>query len=220
MKRSIFIAAQICIVAVLVPTFLTQASLAQGLKLDTQKTTDEGEGVTVKINDGVAKIDQENTRIEFVGTHVGDDPKPRLGGFKKFSGKITVDEQSNELKSINVTIEIGSIWTEFGNLTNHLKAADFFDAAKFKEAKFESEKIEKEAEGKYNVTGKLSMIGVSADLTFPVTVQIEDDSLKLQSSFDFDRTEYGMTKMTEGVEKAVSIKVAVGKKTLGEREKK
>ena len=173
--------------------------------------------VNVKLDDEGVKIDPSNTRVEFVGTHVGDDPKPRLGGFKKFSGSLKFDVKSLELESINVTFDINSIWTEFNNLTNHLKAADFFNAKEFGEAKFESTDIEKKSNGEFEVTGKLTMLGVTGDLTFPASVEMKNGNVKLTTEFKFDRTEFGMTKMTQGVEKAVSIKVQVGKKTLGKR---
>lgn len=181
------------------------------------KSTD---GINVKIEEGGVKIDPSNTRVEFVGTHVGDDPKPRLGGFQKFSGNLKFNVKTLELDSINVTFDVNSIWTEFDNLTKHLKNADFFNVEEFGEAKFESTSIEKKSDGQYEVTGKLTMMGVTGELTFPASVEMKNGNVKLDSEFKFNRTEFGMTKMTQGVEEAVSIKVQVGQKTIGKRAEK
>ena len=198
---------------------ITTNSLAQtgAVPPPVSKSTSD---VNVKLDDDGVKIDPSNTRVEFIGTHVGDEPKPRLGGFKKFSGNLKFDVKTLELESINVTFDINSIWTEFDNLTNHLKAADFFNAKEFGEAKFESTNIEKKSNGDYEVTGKMTMLGVTGELTFPASVEMKNGNVKLNSEFKFDRTEFGMTKMTQGVEKAVSIKVQVGKKTIGKRAEK
>ena len=90
-----------------------------------QKTETQLTPVAMKSTDGkmICQLAPENTSIEFVGTHVGDDPKPRLGGFKKFSGKVEMAD--GKPVALKVDMEITSIWTEFDNLTKHLMNADF-----------------------------------------------------------------------------------------------
>ena len=40
---------------------------------------------------GPITLSPDNTKIEFVGTHVGTKPDPRVGSFAKFAGKMEVD---------------------------------------------------------------------------------------------------------------------------------
>jgi polyisoprenoid-binding protein YceI len=142
---------------------------------------------------------------------VGDDPKPRLGGFRAFSGTIELNEDDTAIRKIAVQFEIDSIWTEFDNLTAHLKTADFFDVATFPRAAFSSESISgPDATGTVTVTGKLILHGVSSELSFDCQPTLANRTLNLQGKFTIDRTKFGMDKMTEGVEPEVTVEVTVG----------
>jgi polyisoprenoid-binding protein YceI len=201
-----------------VATMLALVSLAAtpavlpGQQTETENT---GKPVPLREVDGktVCQLAPENTRIEFVGTHVGDDPKPRLGGFGKFSGTITVADDKPQ--SIQVDMEITSIWTEFDNLTKHLMTADFFEAAKFPRSQFRSTSITLLGEGKCLVSGQLTLHGTTREIEFPATFRLADEGLLLGSEFTLDRTQFGMDKMTDGVEARVSLKVEVGEATRG-----
>jgi polyisoprenoid-binding protein YceI len=156
-------------------------------------------------------IGSDNSSVEFVGTHVGNDPKPRLGGFKNFKGLVLMDAKGGSLESIAIDFEIGSIWTEFEKLTGHLMAADFFEQEKFPLAKFRSSKITPNGEGQYLVNGDLTLHGTTAELSFPASVKAENGGIVLSSEFNLDRTAFGMDKMIDGVEKEVSIRFIIGK---------
>src|ERR1700679_2894181 len=53
------------------------------------------------------------------------------GSFTKFSGVLTIDRDNLENSKAEATIEVGSVTTANEKRDNHLKTADFFDAAKF-----------------------------------------------------------------------------------------
>ncbi len=180
-----------------------------------QETEAEAETkpIAIATMDGksVAKLAPENTRIEFIGTHVGDDPKPRLGGFKKFTGTIGIED--GHPVSVEVEMEIASIWTEFDNLTKHLMNADFFEAAKFPNAGFKSTSVTIGEAGTCTVAGQLTLHGTTGDFEFPAKYEITDSGLVLMADFKLDRTKFGMDQMTDGVEKEVSLSVVVGQPT-------
>ncbi|WP_425396326.1 YceI family protein [Aeoliella sp.] len=168
----------------------------------------------VPVEADTAKLSAKNTAIEFVGIHTGDDPKPRLGGFKKFDGVLLVEE--GELKKVSVKIEIGSIWTEFDKLTSHLQAADFFNVKEYPTATFKSTKITPGDEtGEVKVTGMLNMMGTDGEVTFPAKIKVTDKGITLTSEFKLDRTAFGMTEHTDGVDAMVNVTVAVGQATKG-----
>lgn len=168
----------------------------------------------VALEDGVAKINAENTAIQFVGTHVGDDPKPRLGGFKEFSGMIKINPEDNSIESMNLEIDINSLWTQFDKLTAHLKNADFFEVEEYGTAKFESTGVEVDQLGNTNVVGNLTLHGTSKEIRFPVEATVNDDGISLRSEFKINRALFGMDKMTSGVEKVVSLTFVVGHQTV------
>ncbi len=161
----------------------------------------------------VVRIAPANTRIEFVGTHVGDDPKPRLGGFSVFEGLIGVDPEKQQITSMDIGIEIGSVWTEFDKLTMHLANADFFETEKFPAARFRSTKVTTLQNGTCNVAGELTLHGQTAEIMFPASYRMSENGLELNAQFFLDRTLFGMDKMTDGVEKMVSVNLVVGSPT-------
>lgn len=168
----------------------------------------------VKVEDGVAKISAENTAVEFVGAHVGDDPMPRLGGFREFSGHLKLNANGTAIEEIKVEFQIGSIWTEFDDLTSHLMNADFFEAEKFPTASFQSTSVKAgEEEGTVVVTGNLTMHGETKEISFSASPNVTAEGVTLSGKFNLDRTHFGMTKMTNGVEPVVSIRVNVGTPT-------
>jgi len=160
-----------------------------------------------------------NSHISFVGIHVGDDPKPRLGGFAKFNGYVTVDTSAKSINGINLDIDVDSVWTEFEKLTGHLKNADFFETDKFPNSKFVSTGIVSGEAGQWSVTGDLTLHGETKSITFPATYSFKDGGLILSCEFKLDRSMFGMKKMLSGVDKMVSMKFEVGTKTKTGNEK-
>ena len=166
----------------------------------------------VPIENGIVKLTPKNSKIEFIGIHVGDKPDPRLGGFEKFDGEIKLAADKS-VESVKLNIDISSVWTQFSKLTAHLKNADFFETDKFATAKFESTSIVKDSNG-MKVTGNLTLHGVTQEITLPVKGKLDEAGLLMMSEFQLDRTLFGMNKMTSGVDKSVSVKFVVGQPTM------
>jgi polyisoprenoid-binding protein YceI len=153
-----------------------------------------------------------NTKIEFVGTHVGEKPDPRKGGFDKFTGKLELDLAAKSLKSISLDIETESLRTEIAKLTEHLKSPDFFEVREYPKATFESTKIVPSAEtpGQLEITGNLTLHGVTKEITAPATVQVGPAGPGLTSEFMLDRSQFGMTYSPDKVENKVALTVVIG----------
>jgi len=160
---------------------------------------------------GTATLAPENTRIQFVGTHNKKDPEPRTGVFTKFTGKAAVDAEKKALKSISFEIQTASLETPIGKLTNHLRSPDFFDVRQYPTAKFESSSIKPgDSPDKFVVTGKLNLLKGSKELSIPVVVNVSDKGLNLISEFKIDRTDFGMSGLTDMVNKEVAMTVKIG----------
>jgi polyisoprenoid-binding protein YceI len=93
------------------------------------------------------------------------------GRFDKFSGSLEVDEANFANSKLNVKIEAASINTGTVDRDNHLRSPDFFDAAKFPELSFTSQKFEGSGES-FRVLGELTIHGV----TKAVALDVEDFS--------------------------------------------
>jgi polyisoprenoid-binding protein YceI len=90
------------------------------------------------------------------------------GAFGQFEGKLKVDD-NNQLHSLDLSMKAASINTANKKRDNHLKAPDFFDAAKYPEVKFGSTKVKSLGGTSYQVTGDFTM----KDVTKPVTLEVE-----------------------------------------------
>ena len=167
----------------------------------------------VALESGVATLSPKNSKVRFVGTHVGDDPQPRLGGFKKFSGQLATTADGG-IQSLSMEFDTGSLFTEMGDkLTGHLKNADFLDTENFPTAKFASTGVTAGENGMYNVVGDFTLMGKTNSITIPVKMKTSDQGVVAMSELKLDRTSFGMNKKTEQVSKEVSITLAVGQPT-------
>ena len=132
----------------------------------------------------------ENTKIEFLGTK--KDGK-HTGGFKKVTGKATAKDVADaSTLSLDVTIDIDSLYSDDAKLTGHLKAPDFFDVKRFPTAKFVSSSVTKGKEG-HVVTGELTMHGQTKKVTFPATITTSADGVKLDAKFNINRNDWGIS---------------------------
>ena len=135
-------------------------------------------------------ITPENSKIEFVGSKVTGS---HHGSFQKFSGEIhyTGDITTSH---VTITIETDSLTTDTPDLTKHLKTADFFDVAKYPDAKFESTAIKAGGDkgASHTVTGNLTLHGVTKSVTFPATIAATPDAITVDSTFAINRKDFGI----------------------------
>ena len=169
----------------------------------------------VPVASGKVALTPENTSIGFVGTHVGARPDPRVGGFERFTGTAEVDPASKALKSASVEIQTDSLWTQLPPLTTHLKSPDFFDAHEHPIARFQTKSVvaNDKQPGSCTITGDLTVLAKTKEVSFPAKVDVSDSGLTVTGSFTLDRTELGMDRVQDRVQKEVTITVAIGKKT-------
>lgn len=111
-------------------------------------------------------LDTNHTEVGFKAQHLGISHV--RGRFNDFSGHFEFDEKSQKLKSVKATIKTASIWTAVKDRDDHLKSADFFEVAKFPEMKFESTKVSYEDNKPDKVEGKLTIKGVTKNVTLEV----------------------------------------------------
>jgi polyisoprenoid-binding protein YceI len=90
------------------------------------------------------------------------------GSFTKFEGNIVVDQANLENSTVEATIDIGSVSTANEKRDNHLRSPDFFDAAKFPTITFKSRSWKKTADDTYDVTGDLTLKGVTKEVVLKV----------------------------------------------------
>lgn len=113
------------------------------------------------------KIDTSHTTLEFGVKHMM--VTTVRGRFTKFDGEITVDPTNLLNSKVEGWVELDSVDTHDTNRDNHLRSADFFDAANYPRMTFVSKRITKVGGDEYKVAGDLTIKGVTKEVIFDVT---------------------------------------------------
>jgi polyisoprenoid-binding protein YceI len=114
---------------------------------------------------GTYTLDPSHSRIGFVARHAMI-AKVR-GAFNEVSGTATIDGANPAASSLNVTIAAGSVDTRDANRDGHLASPDFFDVATYPTITFVATGFEVVDEETVEVTGDLTIKGVTKPVTIP-----------------------------------------------------
>lgn len=116
------------------------------------------------------------------------------GGFNAFSGLVELVENDPAKSRVRVDIDVASVFTDSEKLVGHLKSPDFFDVAQFPRATFVSDAVAAKAgaAGTFDVSGTLTLRGVSKRITFPAAIAVEGDAVKVKAEFAINRKDFGI----------------------------
>ena len=91
------------------------------------------------------------------------------GSFNDLDAVINIDRANPASSSVEFTIQATSIDTGNDNRDKHLRSPDFFDVDKFPTISFKSTSVKAKSKTEFDVTGNLTMHGVTKQVTLPVT---------------------------------------------------
>jgi polyisoprenoid-binding protein YceI len=111
-------------------------------------------------------VDPAHSEVTFQIRHLVSQVR---GRFNDFAGNIQMDPKNLANSSVEFQIKATSIDTNAPDRDKHLRSADFFDVEKFPEITFKSKSIKPAGKDTYDVTGTLTMHGVSKEVTLPVS---------------------------------------------------
>lgn len=83
------------------------------------------------------------------------------GTFKDFDGSFSFDAAKPEQSKVNVTLKTASVDTNHAERDKHLRSDDFLNVAKHPTATFESTSVKSTGEGTADITGNLTLNGVT-----------------------------------------------------------
>ncbi|QED47832.1 YceI family protein [Cytobacillus dafuensis] len=121
------------------------------------------------------------------------------GTFNRFDAVIDADPTDLTTANIQFTVDLSSIDTRNEDRDNHLRSGDFFNVESYPTMTFQSSKIVSKGDGEYDVTGELSLHGVTKVETFEVTYEGsgKDPWGNEKAGFTVEgvikRSEYGLT---------------------------
>ena len=123
------------------------------------------------------QIDPMHTSVEFTVRHMMI--SNIKGTFEKTSGTVTVEGSDPTTAKIDAVIDASSINTRVERRDADLKSPDFLDVAKYPTITFKSTKVQAAGEGKWKVTGDLTLHGV----TKPVVLEVEGTGTPIKDPF-------------------------------------
>lgn len=137
------------------------------------------------------KIDGVHSFVVFRIKHMGIGQA--YGRFNDVSGTFSLDEADPTKSSFDVKVKSESVDTGNAKRDNHLKSPDFFNAKEFPTISFKSTEFKKTGEKMYEVTGDLTLHGV----TKPITAKLEHigtakDKTGVEATITIQRSEFGM----------------------------
>jgi polyisoprenoid-binding protein YceI len=91
------------------------------------------------------------------------------GKFKSFDGSVENNKPDFSDTKIIFAVDVSSVNTDNDMRGNHLKSADFFNAAKFPQIKFESTLFQPTRHNKYKLSGNLTIRDVTKPVVFDVS---------------------------------------------------
>lgn len=156
------------------------------------------------------KIDPSHAAAVFKVKHIGY--SNTWGRFNDVSGTVRFDKADPSKSKVTVLIKTGSVDTNHKARDKHLRSADFFNTKEFPEMKFVSTKIEKTGDKTANVTGNLTLLGVTKPVTLAVTWNREAPHFrtkKITTGFSatakIKRSTFGMKKFLPGIGDDISL---------------
>jgi len=138
------------------------------------------------------------------------------GAFKEVSGTINYDAGNPASSSIEVEVAAASVDTRNEQRDGHAKSPDFLNAAEFPKITFKSTSIKPAGDDMFEVTGDLTLHGV----TKPVTAEVElvgqgknprsgKELIGFEARFTVDRTQHDMGFMAGPLSKEVGFILSV-----------
>ena len=158
------------------------------------------------------QIDPTHTATVFSWSHFGFSTPS--ANFSDIQGTINVDNAKPANSSVNVTIPLSSLNTNVKALDEHLKTADFFDAAKYPNITFKSTKVQALGKNKYKITGNLTV----KDVTKPVILDAvlnkqgvhpmtKAESIGFNATTSFDRSAFGVGAYVPNVGDKITVNI-------------
>ena len=145
---------------------------------------------------GTWTIDASHTRIGFVARHAMV-TKVR-GAFNEFEGSAVVDGDDVTKSSAKVVIKAASIDTRNEQRDGHLRSNDFLALDEYPEITFESRSVRPTGDTSLEVTGDLTIRGVTREVTVPFEYEgaATDPFGNLRAGFEgslvINRKDYGV----------------------------
>ena len=158
-------------------------------------------------------LDKSHAHVKFAVDHLGFSTVH--GQFREFDAEIDFDPENVEAARVRFVIQAASVDTLWAKRDEHIRGADFFDVANHPEIVFESTSVRKTGDDTAEVTGTLTLRGVSREVTFEARLNklgpSPFDASRTIAGFtiegEIDRTEFGVSYAAPAIGAVIPIRV-------------
>ena len=158
------------------------------------------------------KLDPGHTMVLFSWNHFGySNPTANLG---QVDGTLVYDEKDPSKATVEATLPLAGLDTFVPKLDEHLKSADFLDAAKYPNVTFKSTKVTPAGKGKLKVVGDLTVHGVTKPVTLDVTLNkvgphpmMKVQTVGFDATTTIKRSDFGVGAYVPNVSDEIKIRI-------------
>lgn len=170
------------------------------------------EAAAIQIAAGTYKLDPTHTDVLVQWSHMGfSNPSAHFGNA---DGTLVYDAADVGKSSVEVTLPLSGLNSFTAKFDEHLRSADFFDAAKFPTATFKSTKVEAAGTNKLTVTGDLTVKGITKPVVLDVTVNGAGEhpmakvpSVGFDATTTLKRSDFGVGAYAPAVSDDVKVRI-------------
>lgn len=118
---------------------------------------------------------------------------PIKGQFPEFQLTAKLDSEHPKDGVIKLVIDTPKLRTQSADITQAIRGEAWFNVKKFPHASFKSTAISPQAgNDALQLTGRLHIKGHEKTVSFPISIQINGDTLKLSGKVRLNRTDYAI----------------------------
>ncbi len=129
-------------------------------------------------------VDLTKSQLAFTLKQMG---VPMSGSFKKFAANVDFNPAQAETGKADISIDVGSIALPTGEASAEARKKEWFNATQFPQARFVSTSMKSLGNNRYQVTGKLTLKGISRDVTAPFTATAQGKTLTVDGTLPISR---------------------------------
>jgi len=161
--------------------FRLLAALGFGLAL--------GLGLVAPVLAEYGRLVPGQSRLEFVSRQMG---VPVTGQFRKFDLQMTFDPARPAAARALLEIDMASVDAGYPEANEEVITANWFDVRRFPSARFESTAIRTLGGNRYELRGRTTIKGRTAEMTLPVTFTPSGRTGVLEGAFTLKRLAWGI----------------------------
>jgi polyisoprenoid-binding protein YceI len=152
------------------------------------------------------KLDPGKSKLGFSGTQTG---MKFQGAFTRYNAVIEFDPDHLETFHIAVSVDLASATTSDKQRDAALLGKDWFDAAQFPTARFETNAIHRKGADAYEAAGTLFLRGVSKPLVLPFTLEMNWTSAHAKGHAELIRSAFGIGQGAWATDQWVAFDVGI-----------